>query len=39
MEDILVYKDQWIMIDLGTKSTGLSDEEWKKLHQKEKSTI
>jgi len=31
MEDILVDKDQWIMIDLGTKPTVVSDEKWKKL--------
>ena len=32
-------KYQWIMVDLGTKPTGVSDEEWKKLDRKEKSTI
>ena len=32
-------KDQWIAVDLGTKPTGVSDEEWKKLDQKAKSTI
>ena len=31
MEDLLVDKDHWIVVDLGTKPTGLSDEEWKKL--------
>jgi len=39
MEDLLVDKDQWIVVDLGTKPMGVSDEEWKKLDQKEKSTI
>ena len=39
MEDLLVDKDQWIMVDLGTKPTGVTDEEWKKPDQKEKSTI
>eukprot|EP00253_Pinus_taeda_P004808 PITA_04808 len=39
MEDMLVDKDQWIMVDLGTKLTGVSDEEWKKLDRKAKSTI
>eukprot|EP00253_Pinus_taeda_P007441 PITA_07441 len=39
MEDLLVDKDQWIVVDPGTKPTGLSDEEWKKLDRKEKSTI
>ena len=39
MEDLLVDKDQWIVVDLGTKLTGVSNEEWKKLDQKEKSII
>jgi len=39
MEDLLVDKDQWIMVDLHTKPTRVSDEEWKKLCQKAKSTI
>eukprot|EP00253_Pinus_taeda_P016569 PITA_16569 len=39
MENILVDKDQWITIDPGTKTMGVSDEEWKKLDRKEKSTI
>jgi len=39
MEDLLVDKDQWIVVDLGTKPMGMSDEEWKKLDQKSKSTI
>eukprot|EP00253_Pinus_taeda_P014200 PITA_14200 len=39
MEDLLVDKDQWITIDLSTKPMGMSDEEWKKLDQKEKGTI
>ena len=39
MEDLLVDKDQWIVVDLGTKPTGLSNEEWKKLDRKAKSTI
>eukprot|EP00253_Pinus_taeda_P009614 PITA_09614 len=36
---LLVDKDQWIAVDLGTKPMGVSYEEWKKLDQKEKSTI
>ena len=32
-------KDQWIPVDPGTKPTGVSDEEWKKLDRKAKSTI
>eukprot|EP00253_Pinus_taeda_P017061 PITA_17061 len=39
MEDLLVDKDQWIAVDPGTKPTGVFDEEWKNLDQKEKSTI
>ena len=32
-------KDQWIAVDSGTKPTGVTDEEWKKLDRKEKSII
>ena len=32
-------KDQWIAIDLGTKPTKMSNEDWKKLDRKAKSTI
>ena len=39
MEDLLVDKDQWITVDPRTKPTEVSDEEWKKLDWKEKSTI
>ena len=39
MEDLLVDKDQWIVVDPGTKPTAMSDEDWKKLYQKAKSTI
>ena len=39
MEDLLVDKYQWIMVDLGNKPKGVSDEEWKKLDRKAKSTI
>eukprot|EP00253_Pinus_taeda_P023743 PITA_23743 len=39
MEDLLVDKDQWIAVDPGTKLTEVTDEEWKKLDQKVKSTI
>ena len=31
MEDLLVDKYQWIAVDLGTKPTTMSDEDWKKL--------
>ena len=39
MEDLLVDKDQWIVVDPGTKPTTMSDEDWKKLDRKAKSTI
>eukprot|EP00253_Pinus_taeda_P035873 PITA_35873 len=39
MEDLLVDKDQWIVVDPGTKPTEVTDEEWKKLDRKAKSTI
>ena len=32
-------KDQWIVVDQGTKPTTMSDEDWKKLDWKAKSTI
>jgi hypothetical protein len=39
MEDLLVDRDQWIMVDLGTAPTRTSVDDWKKLDQKSKSTI
>lgn len=39
MEVLLVDKDQWIVVDLGTKPMGVTNEEWKKLDRKAKSTI
>jgi hypothetical protein len=39
MEDLLVDKDQWITVDIGTAPTGTSTDDWKKLDRKEKSTI
>ena len=39
MEDLLVDKDQWITVDPGTKPMAMSDEDWKKLDRKAKSTI
>jgi len=39
MEDILVDRDQWIAVDLGTKPTGTSADDWKKTDRKAKSTI
>jgi hypothetical protein len=39
MEDLLVDKEQWATVDLGTKPTGLSIEDWEKLDRKARSTI
>ena len=39
MEDLLVDKDQWIAVDLGTKPMTMSDEDWKNLDRKAKKTI
>jgi hypothetical protein len=39
MEDLLVDKDQWIAVDLGTTPTGTSANDWKKLNRKAKTTI
>jgi hypothetical protein len=39
MEDLLVDKDQWILVDPGTAPTRTSIEDWKKLDRKAKRTI
>ena len=39
MEDLLVDRDQWIMIDPGTAPTGTSADDWKKTDRKAKRTI
>jgi hypothetical protein len=39
MEDLLVDRDQWIVVDPSTTPTGTSIDDWKKLDQKAKSTI
>ena len=39
MEDRLVDKDQWIMVDPGIAPIRTSTNEWKKLDRKAKSTI
>eukprot|EP00253_Pinus_taeda_P015212 PITA_15212 len=39
MEDLLVDKDQWIVVDPGTKPTRVSDVEWRKLDWEAKSRI
>jgi hypothetical protein len=39
MEDLLIDKDQWVMVDPGTTPMGMSIEDWTKLDRKENSTI
>jgi hypothetical protein len=39
MEDLLVDRDQWIVVDPNTSPKGTSEDDWKNLDQKEKSTI
>ena len=39
MEDLLVDRDQWIMVDPGTAPTGTSADDQKKMDRKAKSTI
>jgi hypothetical protein len=39
MEYMLVDKDEWIDLDLGTAPTRMSTKDYAKLDQKEKSTI
>jgi hypothetical protein len=39
MEDLLVERDQWIVVDPGTAPTGTSADDWKKMDRKAKSTI
>jgi hypothetical protein len=39
MEDLLVEKDQWIVVDLVTAPTRTLAEDWEKLDRKEKRTI
>ena len=39
MEDILVDKEQWEVVDLGTKPTAASSKDWEKLDRKVRRTI
>ena len=39
MEDLLVDKEQWVVVDLDTKPTSMSKEDWDKLDRKARSTI
>ena len=38
MEDILVDKEKWVVVGLGTKPISMSKEGWVKLDRKERST-
>jgi hypothetical protein len=39
MEDLLVDRDHWIVVDPGTAPTVTSADDWKKLDRKAKGTI
>ena len=39
MEDLLVDRDQWIVVDPGTAPTGTSADDWKKTDRKANITI
>ena len=39
MEDLLVDREQCIAVDLGTKPTATSQEDWDKLERRARSTI
>ena len=39
MEDLLVDKEQWVAMDLGSKPIAMSIEDWDKLDRKARSTI
>ena len=39
MEDLLVDKEQWVAMEVGTKSTTMSKKEWVKLYRKVRSMI
>jgi hypothetical protein len=39
MEDLLVDRDQWVVVDLGTAPIVNSGDDWKKFDQKENNTI
>ena len=39
MEDLLVDREQWNVVDLGTKCTAMSQDDWDKLERRAKSKI
>ena len=39
MEDLLVDKERWVAMDMGSKPIAMSKEDWDKLDKKERTTI
>ena len=39
MEDLLVDKEQWVAMDLSTKPTSISIEDWEKLDRKVRNMV
>lgn len=39
MEDLLMEKDQWIIVDLGTTTTRFLEKVWENLDRKAKSIV
>ena len=39
MEDLLVDREQWIVVDPGTKPTAMSQDDWDKLERRVRITI
>ena len=39
MEDLRVDREQWIVVDTGTKPTATSQDDWDKLEKRVRSTI
>ena len=39
MKDLLVDREQWISMDLGTQPTAMSQYDWDKLERRARSTI
>jgi hypothetical protein len=39
MEDLIVYREQWVVVDPKTIPTSMSKKEWEKHERKARSTI
>ena len=39
MEDLLIDKEQWAVVDPSTKLAAMSSEDWEKLDRKERSMV